>query len=65
MPPARVINKGSVYHGALRQIKQREKCVGACSSVTHYITVIECMQAEQGEMLSGHTACTADVYAVQ
>lgn len=56
MPPASVINKGSVSHGAVQQMKQREKCVCACSSVTHYITVIECMQAKQGKMVSGHNS---------
>lgn len=55
MPPARVIDKGCVYHGAVQK-KQREKCV--CSSVTRYITVIECMQGEQENMLSGqNSAC--------
>lgn len=47
MPLARVINKGSVYHVAVWQIKQAKKCVCACGSVTHCITVIECMQAEE------------------
>lgn len=56
MPPSRVINKGSVYHGAVQPMKQKEKCVCACSSVTHYITVIECMQEEQENMLSGQAS---------
>ncbi len=29
------------------------KCVCACSSVTHCITVIECMQAEEGNDVEG------------
>lgn len=44
---AGVITKGGVYHGAVWQIKWREDYVCARGGVTHYITVIECMQTKQ------------------
>lgn len=51
---ARVITQGGVYHGAVwKKLKWWEDYVCARGAVTHYITVIECIQTTQVRPLGG------------